>query len=757
MSIIPSRNKVTIIEGEDNDLSQWPVNQVPFKAADGTIQGSGLRMLSSGSLLAPVGFAVESGSIDFGDVLRLSESAGFLAFDNMVDQERYQLLDYAVPRDAPSSKPYYFKLIEAERKALNTDGDSVITTNPISFEYRTVLTARTNSITFKATAPMTNVRLRITDKNSGVAVKYFPSKSAWVDGVGGTRFEVGDNALDFQDTSVIFQANTDIIFDIQADNISLSATNGMPKFSAMVQGGVFLGVADATDLTDIQTQIDDLSGGFSVDYSDLTGIPATFAPSEHQHPTSDIEGLDDTILSLFDAIETVSGNLEELALVASSGSYNDLVDKPSIPVLNYPVLSVNSKTGNINLTATDVGAIGVGQGIDYAQITNAPTIPIVPTNTSQLVNDSGYLTEVVIPVQSVNGKTGSVVLTSTDVGAASLAHSHPISDIAGLQTSLDSKATAASLTDYATNISVSNGLSLKLNTPTGNTTDYIRGDGSITAFPAIPIASVNGKTGAVTLNNTDVGASAFGHTHVISEVNGLQAALDSKAPNSALTSYATTSALTSGLSAKFNIPTGITSQYIRGDGSLSAFPSIPAAQVNSDWTSTSGISQILNKPVLFDGTWNNLTGKPTTFTPSAHTHVISDTTGLQAALDAKASTASLANYATTASLSGYATTATLTNALVGMRKVETFLGISDASGNYTITFANTYTTPPDVQPQLIGATFNQMVRVVSVSNTGCVINAAQRNLVTLLSIEVLLGATVVLAGASISVQVTPRN
>jgi len=109
MSIIPSKNKVTIIEGEGSDLSNWPVNQVPYKAVDGSIQGSGLRLLSSGSLLAPVGFAVESGSIDFGDVLRLSESAGFLAFDNMVDKERYQLLDYAVPRDAPSSKPYYFK------------------------------------------------------------------------------------------------------------------------------------------------------------------------------------------------------------------------------------------------------------------------------------------------------------------------------------------------------------------------------------------------------------------------------------------------------------------------------------------------------------------------------------------------------------------------------------------------------------------------------------------------------------------------
>src|SRR5690606_34410770 len=50
-------------------------------------------------------------------------------------------------------------------------------------------------------------------------------------------------------------------------------------------------------------------------------------------------------------------------------------------------------------------------------------------------------------------------------------------------------------------------------------------------------------------------------------------------------------------------------------------PSIPAAQVNADWNAVSGVAQILNKP--------------TTFAPSAHTHAISEVTGLQTALDGK--------------------------------------------------------------------------------------------------------------------------
>ncbi len=87
---IPDKSKVNVIDAS-GVMEDWPINQLPYKSSDGTIKGSGLRILTSGTVLAPVGFAVESGSVDFGDVLRLSESAGFLAFENMVDKSKYQL------------------------------------------------------------------------------------------------------------------------------------------------------------------------------------------------------------------------------------------------------------------------------------------------------------------------------------------------------------------------------------------------------------------------------------------------------------------------------------------------------------------------------------------------------------------------------------------------------------------------------------------------------------------------------------------
>ena len=77
-----------------------------------------------------------------------------------------------------------------------------------------------------------------------------------------------------------------------------------------------------------------------------------------------------------------------------------------------------------------------------------------------------------------------------------------------------------------------------------------------------------------------------------------------------------------------NIPTGkplqvagtngTSGQYLTSTGSSiawSTFPSIPAAQVQTNWNATSGIASILNKPTLATvattGSYSDLSGLPT--------------------------------------------------------------------------------------------------------------------------------------------------
>ena len=102
---------------------------------------------------------------------------------------------------------------------------------------------------------------------------------------------------------------------------------------------------------------------------------------------------------------------------------------PSNPP-TYPVDSVNGKTGVVVLSAADVGALPNTTVIpdktsqldnDSGYITNSALTGYakkteIPTKTSQLENDSHYITANEAPVQSVNTKTGAVVLTQDDVG-----------------------------------------------------------------------------------------------------------------------------------------------------------------------------------------------------------------------------------------------------------------------------------------------------------------------------------------------------
>lgn len=125
------------------------------------------------------------------------------------------------------------------------------------------------------------------------------------------------------------------------------------------------------------------------------------------------------------------------------------------------VTSVNGQTGAVVLTASDVNALP-----------SSTVIPTVPTNVSAFNNDAGYLTS----HQSLSGYATETWVTSQGYAEAS---------------TLATVATTGSYNDLT-------------DTPT---------------IPTIPVTSVNGQTGAVVLDASDVGALADNTTYV-SSVNG---------------------------------------------------------------------------------------------------------------------------------------------------------------------------------------------------------------------------------------------
>lgn len=92
-------------------------------------------------------------------------------------------------------------------------------------------------------------------------------------------------------------------------------------------------------------------------------------------------------------------NKPTLATVATSGSYNDLSNKPTIPTVNNATLTIQ-KNGTTVKTFTANASSNV-----TANIT-------VPTQTSELTNNSGFLTSST-GVTSVNGAHGAVTGVQT--------------------------------------------------------------------------------------------------------------------------------------------------------------------------------------------------------------------------------------------------------------------------------------------------------------------------------------------------------
>lgn len=180
-------------------------------------------------------------------------------------------------------------------------------------------------------------------------------------------------------------------------------------------------------------------------------------------------------------VTSVNGEIGAVVLTAS--------DVGALPdTYTAPVTSVNTKTGAVVLTASDVGAL--------------PSSTQIPTKTSDLTNDSGFLSSAVTtwngqsgavtytaPVTKVNNKTGAVTLTASDVGALPSTYTAPVASVDGKTGAVTILPTGGSSGQVLTKRTGSN---------YDVTWQTVSGGGAVD--------SVNGQTGTVVLTASDVGA-----------------------------------------------------------------------------------------------------------------------------------------------------------------------------------------------------------------------------------------------------------
>ena len=212
-----------------------------------------------------------------------------------------------------------------------------------------------------------------------------------------------------------------------------------------------------------------------------------YAAASHEQALSTITGADN--LKAIEALTGTSGFLKKTA--ANTWSLDTASYVPTTRTVNGKALS-----SNISLSASDVGAL--------------PDTTSIPTATSDLTNDSGYITISDVPeapVLSVNGSTGTVELTATDVGAQ-----EEITATGILKGDGSGGITAAvSGTDYIASLTSGTGISVS-----GATINH---SNSVTAATAGTSSATSGSSLAVPYITYDAQGHITGsgtHTHTVS-------------------------------------------------------------------------------------------------------------------------------------------------------------------------------------------------------------------------------------------------
>lgn len=429
----------------------------------------------------------------------------------------------------------------------------------------------------------------------------------------------------------------------------------------------------------------------TIDWSNIGSKPSTFTPSTHTHTASQVT---------------------DLATVATSGSYNDLSDKPSIPSAYTLPIATSDTLGGIRvgggLTISGAGVLsatggGVADSVDienveglnsswlallqtaptryvtadptweqvsgkpvfasvatsgsYDDLTDKPTIPSLSGYATQSwVNSQGFLTSVAW--DDIQSKPSSFTPNT---------HTHPVSQVTGIGTITFTGAVSATYNgtqDISVNIPTAGGgvadsvdwsnVTNKPNwigsskptysfseisgtiaigdLPTGTTgstvalgnhthsnyltssslsgyatQSWVQDQGYLTSVPAQSWSSITGKP-------SWIGSSKPSYSY--SEISGTVPVADLP-----IATTDTVGVVRIGAGLTIN-SSGVLSAT--GGGTADAVDLDNITGMNSAWKTL--LASAPTRYVTSDPTWSQITEKPNSFTPSSHTHSASDIT-----------------------------------------------------------------------------------------------------------------------------------
>jgi len=361
-------------------------------------------------------------------------------------------------------------------------------------------------------------------------------------------------------------------------------------------------------------------------YNDLSDKPTI--PSKTSELTND-----SGFLTEHQSIKTINNEsligTGNLTIDTFSGSYNDLTDKPTIPTKTSEL--TNDSGYVIGSSLSSVATTG-----DYDDLSNKPTIP---SKTSDLTNDSGFLTSHQ-SIKTINNEslvgTGNITVSTFSGSYNDLSDTPTIptktSDLTNDSGFINQLKTINNESLIGTgNITISSGgtqvqsdwsetdttsMSYILHKPTLSTVATSGSYNDLSNTPTIPTktSDLTNDSGFVVGSNLATVATTGDYDDLLDKPTIPSKTSDLTNDSGFLTSHQSIKTINnqsligtgnikvSTFSGSYNDLTNKpTLSTVATSGSyndLTNKPTIPAAQVNSDWNASSGVSQILNKPSM---------------------------------------------------------------------------------------------------------------------------------------------------------------
>ena len=418
----------------------------------------------------------------------------------------------------------------------------------------------------------------------------------------------------------------------------------------------------------------------------ISGKPTVFAPSAHTHTWGEISEKPTVFPTNWanvadkPTIPTIGGTENYiLKKTAENTAGNSIIREENGALIIEGNVTINGFTYSSNFIKNGSGGTGgtggTGGVISWENIQDKPTI--FPTNWDNVANKPTTFT----PSAHTHAWED---ITGKPTTFTPSAHTHAISEVTGLQDALNGK----------------------LGTTLSSAQIFVGSSTNVATARALSLSATAGTFG---LSN----AGVLTFPNASGTLRGLVSSADWNTFNGKIGGSLTANYVPRASNANTLVNSIIREEngaiIIEGNVTINGFTfSNNFIKNGSGGTGgtggTGGViswENIQDKPTIFPTNWDNVANKPTIFAPSAHTHAISEVSGLQGALDGKLETSLSSTQIFVGSSTNVATARTLS--------LSATAGTFGLSNTGVLTFPNASSTTRGLLTAANWTTFNNKI------------------------------------------------